>query len=104
MIFHHTTHLSTIIEQSEKNPVVIFKFSSNCNSSTRLKEQFEENLKEKKISHPVFLVTVQNEINLSRKIAEWFGIKHESPQVFLIDKGRVIYTDHHSAIDLAKLS
>jgi bacillithiol system protein YtxJ len=98
-MFAVTTHLSEILEESEKSPVVIFKYSSECNSSERLKKEFEE----KRLPRRVYLVTVQKERALSRKIADWFGIRHESPQVFLIDKGKVAYTAHHSAIDLKEL-
>jgi bacillithiol system protein YtxJ len=98
-MFRRTTHLSEILEESEKSPVVVFKYSSECNSSERLKKEFEE----RRPKHPIYLITVQKERALSRKIADWFGIRHESPQVFLIDKGKVAYTAHHSAIDLKKL-
>ena len=97
--FRTTTHLSEILEESEKQPVVIFKYSSKCGSSARLKEKLERKMADKILSSPVYLVTVQTERVLSNKIAKWFGIKHESPQIFVIGKGKIMYTAHHHAID-----
>jgi len=101
--FRRTTHLSEIIEHSENSPVIIFKYSNECGSSARLKKSLEKRIEERKIRSPIYLVTVQVEKILSKKISEWFMVKHESPQVFVVDKGKVKYTAHHSSIDLEVL-
>lgn len=98
--FKETTHLSEILEESEKNPVVIFIFSSKCGSSTRLSLLLEKTLNEKKLSVSIFKVTVQMQPILSKKIEEWFQIKHESPQIISINYGKVSYTAHHSDIKI----
>src|SRR3989338_2033636 len=98
-LFRTTTHLSEILEESEKQPVVIFKYSNKCGSSARLKEKLEKKIADKILSSPVYLVTVQTERVLSNKIAEWFGIKHESPKIFGIGKGKIMYPPHHHAIN-----
>ena len=96
--FKHTTHLSEILEESSKKRVVVFKFSSSCNSSSSLRERFETMMA--KYPLIIYLVTARSEPVLSRKIAEHFQIKHESPQIVVIEKGKVVYSADHDNIDI----
>ncbi len=96
--FQKTAFLSEILEKSAENPVIIFKFSSDCNSSARLADEIEKAIKDKKIENPVYKVTVQTEPALSKKIESHFSIKHETPQILVVDNGKVTYTNHHDRI------
>ncbi len=98
--YKKTTHLSEILEDSEKNTVTIFKYSDDCNSSSRLADEIEKKIEEEKLNPTIYMVTVQTEPILSKRIEEWFGIKHESPQIISIRNGKVVYTDHHNNIKL----
>ena len=98
--FLETTHLSEILEKSQNEKIIIFKYSNNCGSSARLKKEFEEKFNDKKFNSLIFLVTVQTQPVLSSKISEWFGIQHETPQVIVLEKGKVSHTAHHRKIDL----
>lgn len=100
--YKKTTHLSEILEASEKSVVTILKYSDDCNSSSRLADEIEKKIKDNKLSPIIYMVTVQTEPILSKKIEEWFGIKHESPQIITIKNGKVLYTDHHNNIKLEK--
>lgn len=93
--------LSEIVEESSAHPVIIFKYSNECGTSDMLKDELEK--MNGKISAPIFLVTVQKQPALSEKIERLFEVKHESPQIFVLDKGKVIYTAHHGNIDIKKL-
>jgi bacillithiol system protein YtxJ len=99
-LFKKTTHLSSIIEDSEKGVVTIFKYSDDCGTSSRLADKIEKEVADKNLEPTIYMVTVQTEPVLSRKIEEWFDIKHESPQIITILKGKVVYTDHHNNIKL----
>lgn len=90
-----TTHLSEILEHSQRQPVIIFKYSNSCGTSTRL----DEELKNLSIDHPIYKVTVQTESVLSKKIEDWFEIKHESPQIIILNHKKVTYSAHHGEID-----
>ena len=96
--FRTTTYISEIIEQSETQSVIIFKYSSECRSSFRLKSKLEKMLEEKTLTPLIYQVTVQTEPVLSKKIAELFKIKHETPQIIILKKGKVIYSAHHNSI------
>src|SRR4051812_15755174 len=92
--FSETSHLSQIIEDSVNKKVIIFKYSNNCGTSERLKAEFEKKMEEKALKNPVYLVTVQELPVLSGKITDWTQIKHETPQILVLEKGKVSY---HSA-------
>ena len=104
MPFFVTTHLSEIIEASHATPVIIFKHSETCWSSRKLRDELAQRLENGSIKAPTYIVTVQEKPELSRKIREWFDVKHETPQILIIDGGKVIYEVHHDGIDLNKLN
>lgn len=103
MAFIETTHLQDILEHSTTEPVIVFKYSNSCGSSSRLKNDLLEKINTEQLSKPIYIVTVQTHRALSNKISEWFNIKHESPQIFLISHGKILYTAHHKDIDLDKI-
>lgn len=98
MNFLATSHLSEILESSKRQKVIVFKYSNSCASSERLKNIFEEYSSNNKILDPVYLVTVQTQRILSNKIEEYFDIKHESPQVLIIENEEVIFSANHNKI------
>lgn len=103
MIFRTPTHLSEIVEHSKKEPVIIFKYSNSCITSERLKNILEKYVEEKKLTKPIFLVTVQIQKQLSKNIEDYFSIKHESPQVILLNKRKVVYHNSHNNISIPDL-
>ena len=98
--FLETTHLSQILEKSNKQAVMIFKYSNECGSSDRLKESLKKKIEAKTLNLPIYLVIVQIHKALSEKIAQIFNTKHESPQILIINKGKVVYTAHHGKIKI----
>lgn len=96
--FRETTYLSEILEKSNLEPVIIFKHSSTCASSARIYDKLEKWAEEEKISMPIFIIIVQKYPALSEKIARLFDIRHESPQILILNKQKVIYTAHHDNI------
>ncbi len=102
MKFLTTTYLSDIIDNSRKQPVIIFKYSNSCGSSERLKNDFE-NMSQSENLPPIYLITVQIQRGLSKQIEEFYGIKHESPQVIVLSSGEVTFSANHSSINTADL-
>jgi len=70
----------------EGDRVVLFKHSKICPVSTKAKKEVEA-FSEEHPDVPVFMIVVQDQRILSDKIAENKGIKHESPQVIVIEHG-----------------
>ena len=95
--------LSEIIERSQKEPVVIFKYSSDCRSSPRLEDELKQSIELKEIKMTIYKVVVQEQPALSKKISEHFSLKHQTPQILLLNKGKLTYTAHHNSIKVADI-
>lgn len=85
--------LDALIEESDLRPVFLFKHSDSCGISLDVLEQLEA------VNGDVHVVTVQNSRALSNSIAERLGIRHASPQAFVLRNGTPIYHATHYGID-----
>ncbi|MFL5730395.1 MAG: bacillithiol system redox-active protein YtxJ [Cytophagaceae bacterium] len=91
--------LKDIIEFSKKGFAVVYKHSHRCATCSMALDRLERNWKDQELpnSQP-FFVNVINARALSNKIAEAFGIRHESPQLLIIKDGKCIYNASHLSI------
>lgn len=89
--------IQDINELSNQKPVLIFKHSTRCSISFMAKSRFEGGYEETDLS--VWLLDLIKNREISNKIAETYGVRHESPQVLLIKEGKCIYSASHNAID-----
>ena len=91
--------VAQLIEDSQHHPVFILKHSERCSISrlaySRLLKDWD--FDDDKLD--TYIVEVVHSKNISHIIAETFHIKHESPQVLLIDKGICTYHESHNAIN-----
>lgn len=97
--FLETSHLSEILEYSKIEPVLVFKYSNSCASSEKLKKDLEES--NNKLS--IYLLTVQTQKVLSKKIEEYTGIKHESPQIVIFKNCEAVFSASHEEINVNDL-
>ena len=84
--------LDRFLAQSNGSPAVVFKHSESCGISARAHGQMS------KLERPVGLVIVQKARALSDEIAERTGVEHETPQVFILRNGEVLWTASHGQI------
>lgn len=93
--------LEELITHSAVQPALIFKHSTRCSVSCmvldRLNRRWQTEDSEK--LKPYFL-DLLNYRDISNRIAEKFGIEHESPQVLVISNGKCIYNASHQGINL----
>jgi bacillithiol system protein YtxJ len=93
--------LDTIKEKSFKKPQVLFKHSKRCGLSNVALKRIK---KAANISaadfHFLDLISFRK---VSDKIADEFGVCHQSPQILLIKDGTCIYNESHLGIDLNEL-
>ena len=66
--------------------VVLYKHSPVCGTSRRARKQVVE-FAERRPETPVYIVDVIENRDVSRYIAERFGIRHQSPQVIVTRDG-----------------
>lgn len=94
------SQLETIEQLSYKKPVLIFKHSTRCGVSSMALKNFEMSYDiDQKLLDLFFLDLLQFR-NISNEIVSKFNIPHQSPQVIIISKGKVVYHDSHYGISV----
>jgi bacillithiol system protein YtxJ len=92
-----TEKLDELFQNSNENPVMIFKHSTTCPISSGVYQMVSQ------VDADVYLVVVQKARNVSNYIAEKTGIRHESPQAFVIKDGEPVYHASHYDVDLNEI-
>ena len=84
------------IELSHQRPVWIFKHSTRCGISASALEEFEGFAGEEG-AEPVdwALIDVLSARQVSDELARRTGVRHETPQAFLLRDGEVVWHDSH---------
>lgn len=89
-----STDWQTALERSSSEPVLIFKHSSACPTSARANEEMETLTESGDL--PIYRVVVQESREVSDRIADELGIRHESPQaILLVDGAPAFDASHH---------
>jgi bacillithiol system protein YtxJ len=85
---------------SKEIPVLIYKHSSRCSTSSMILHRLERSWKaeDAKVFKPFFLDLIAYR-NISNAIASVFNVEHESPQILIIDKGNSIHDWSHFEIN-----
>jgi bacillithiol system protein YtxJ len=96
------SQLAEIKEESENQPVLIFKHSTTCSISAMALSRMERNWSDQLGVKPYYLDLLANR-TISNKIVSEFGVDHESPQVLLIRNGECVYDASHMSISFAGL-
>ncbi|MFD2246964.1 bacillithiol system redox-active protein YtxJ [Pontibacter ruber] len=94
--------LEEVMEESKSAPVVIFKHSTSCSISATAKSRLErqcsgnEDLKSVKF----YYLDLLSYRPVSNEVAEVFQVRHESPQLLLIQDGMCTYDASHLGINV----
>lgn len=83
-------------------PVVIFKHSTRCSISSMAKNRMERDNEPEGIAF--YYLDLIRYRGLSNKIAEVFGVYHESPQVLVIRDGKCVYDESHGSISMDEIA
>ena len=81
--------LERLFEQSNAEPVLLFKHSNSCPISARAYRQMQE------VNGAVALLVVQDDRDLSREVATRTGVRHETPQALVLRNGRAVWAASH---------
>jgi bacillithiol system protein YtxJ len=93
--------LQEIIKRSAQRPQVIFKHSTRCSISSVAERRLQKaSLPEDIDFYHLDLISYRQ---ISNKIAEIFGVHHESPQVLVIKDGQCIYDESHLSISMDEI-
>jgi bacillithiol system protein YtxJ len=90
-----TDSLDRFLAEANGSPVVLLKHSDSCGISARAYQDLA------KFAGPVGLVTVQTARAVSDEIEKRTGVGHETPQVFILREGKVLWTASHGQVKTA---
>jgi len=86
--------LDRVLDSTESAPVLIYKHSITCGASALALEQVTR-LASSDMSLPIHLVPVQKARAVSDAFAERLNLRHESPQLILVDHRAVRWHASH---------
>lgn len=89
-----------LLEQSKEQPFLLFKLSMTCFSSLSAKKE----LQTLKTELPIYVVIVQMDRQVSNAIEKDLGVKHESPQLLILQDGKGIWQATHYHIKKSIIS
>lgn len=94
--------LDEVLARSTETPQVIFKHSNRCSISSVAYQRLQKADAPGNISF--YLIDVILHRSLSLKVAEMFGVTHESPQVLLIRDRQCVYDESHMGITMRDIA
>lgn len=86
--------LDAVWRASELEPVILFKHSQSCGVSLMAHDLLDEDA----LPWPVHEIVIQRHRDLSNRVAEVLGVRHESPQVFVVARGRAVWHSSHAGV------
>ena len=88
--------IAQIKEESKSQPVLIFKHSTRCSVSSIALNRLERNWKTQEVTAvKTYYLDLLSYRNISRQVAEFFNVEHESPQVLIVQHGNPVYVRSH---------
>src|SRR5436305_6597724 len=93
--------LEEIISLSQTKPQVIFKHSTRCSISAVALQRLQKAQQPDGLDF--YFLDLLAHRPLSNKVAEVFGVHHESPQVLLVKDGKCIFDESHLGISMNDL-
>lgn len=87
-----------VLESSVEQPVLLFKQSTTCPISTNAFGEFNTFLEKHAGDYDAYFVKVRETRPVSDRIAEELGIRHESPQIFIIKDQEARWNASHTEI------
>ncbi|MGM8215647.1 bacillithiol system redox-active protein YtxJ [Bacillaceae bacterium W0354] len=85
----------------ENEACLLLKHSLTCPISGEAKDEYEKF--QASTDLPMYIIHVQDQRDVSNYVEQYFNIKHESPQVFYIKNGQVVFHTSHWDITENKL-
>jgi bacillithiol system protein YtxJ len=102
---HRIDQLNDLIRESSENKILIFKHSTRCNISRSTLDRLERNWNDRETSDvKAYFLDLLSNRDLSNRIAEQFGVEHQSPQVLIISQGKSVYDRSHFQIDFQDIT
>jgi len=95
--------LEEFIELSKNKPIAMFKHSTRCALSSMAKSRLERGWNMEDSDVDIYYLDLLNYRTISNRIASLFGVEHQSPQLIVLQDGKVLYHASHSEIEAVEL-
>lgn len=95
--------VNLLSEQSTVKAVLVFKHSTRCSVSSMALNRLERSWKLSDKEVPTYFLDLLKFRNVSDKLADVYGIPHQSPQVLVIKNGKCIYASSHTDISTSDI-
>lgn len=104
ILLNDRNQLSLIDEASKNKKILIFKHSTRCSISDAALGRLERNWKnEHGANLDAYFLDLLKYRDISNAIAEHYDVLHQSPQALIIQNGKCIFSQTHSAIRIDEL-
>jgi bacillithiol system protein YtxJ len=90
--------LDALFAKDRTRPVLIFKHSTACSISAQIKKDLDKRSIDK-LEVDAYYLDILNYRSVSNEIEKRLAIKHESPQVLVVENGIVRYHASHKNIN-----
>lgn len=103
MTMKRISTMAELEDNLKQDAVILFKHSSTCPISGAAFDEYEQ-FTSSDPEFPALYLVVQEDRELSQKVAENYHVKHESPQVILFKNGDVAWHASHWNITKATIT
>ncbi|MEM8963939.1 MAG: bacillithiol system redox-active protein YtxJ [Acidobacteriota bacterium] len=100
-----TAVVDDLIARSHEHPILVFKHSLICPISSAAYAEYGKFIDAMAADSPVelTLIEIQRARDVSNRVAEATGVRHESPQALLFRDGEVVWHASHRKISKQSL-
>ncbi|WP_223607935.1 bacillithiol system redox-active protein YtxJ [Chryseobacterium sp. OSA05B] len=95
--------LARAIESSYHHRIAIFKHSTRCFISKTVLKNFEREIDNLDHKLDLYYLDLLEHRAISNKISKDLEIRHESPQLIIIEEGKVINSASHEDISISQI-
>ncbi|MDP2453984.1 MULTISPECIES: bacillithiol system redox-active protein YtxJ [unclassified Kaistella] len=92
--------LEKAVEKSFEKKIVIFKHSTRCHISKMVLKNFENEVANSDKDVVYYFLDLIAHRPISNKIAEDFGVTHQSPQLIVLENGKAVKDASHQSISV----
>jgi bacillithiol system protein YtxJ len=90
-----SANLKSAIAASKKHPVLIYKHSTRCHNCADILEMIDAKMDEIGKRVPMIFLDLIQFREVSNEIASTFKVEHQSPQVVVLNKGKLAFHLDH---------
>ncbi|MCH7534254.1 MAG: bacillithiol system redox-active protein YtxJ [Bacteroidetes bacterium] len=100
---NHSDQLEKILSSTSDKAVVIFKHSTRCGISAAVKKSLMKQWSYNKEEFKFYYLDLLNQRKISDQIEQQLEVQHESPQIFVVKDGKVLYHASHGNISIERV-